>query len=74
MCDRSASLSVTGPANLAVQVSSGSDPFNTVTVDRITERSTKFCSSRMLPGHGCRATLDMNSSEMAVIRLCMRAA
>ena len=54
--------------------SSGSEPLNTALVDRITERSITFCSSRALPGHECRTRAFMNSSEMPVIRLCMRVA
>ena len=54
--------------------SSRSEPLNTALVDRITERSMTFCSSRTLPGHECRTRAVMNSSEMPVIRLCMRAA
>ena len=55
-------------------VASGNEPLSTAPVERITERSIQFCSSRMLPGHECRARASMNSSEMAVTRFRMRAA
>lgn len=45
MWERSASSSVTGAENAGVPVSSGSEPFNTGPVERITERSMKFCNS-----------------------------
>jgi hypothetical protein len=43
-----------------------SEPLNTALVDRITERSMTFCSSRTFPGHECRTRAFMNSSEMPV--------
>ena len=80
MCELSACARVTGADDLdnfepygVMQVSSGREPLSTSPLERITERSMKFCSSRTLPGQECHATAAMNSSEMAVIGLRMRA-
>jgi hypothetical protein len=78
MCDHSACSRVTGVDDIdhfdsswVVWGSSGTEPLSTTPVDRITERSMRLCSSRMLPGHECRARAAMNSSEMAVIPLVL---
>jgi hypothetical protein len=50
MCDRSACSSVTGADISEEGARSGCEPFNTLLVARITDRSMKFCNSRTLPG------------------------
>lgn len=50
MCELSASFSVTGAHAFCAHVRSDSEPVSTGPLERITERSMKFCNSRILPG------------------------
>jgi len=50
MCELSASSSVTDADAFCVYLRADSEPFSTGPLERLTERSMKFCNSRTLPG------------------------